>query len=340
MRKNPGARPARISSTSTKGASTAKPKAPRPGEATGADSHKNVRSELASAPHVLLSYQQDWVADPADVAVWRKSRRIGASWTDAARKTLIASSDVDAGGMDGLYIGYSEDMAREYIDDCAMWARAYSLVAGEVHETVFHDINAQGDTKEIKAFRIDFASGLKILALSSRPRSLRGKQGDVTIDEAAFHDDLAGLLKAALAMMIWGGRVRILSSHNGEDNPFNLLCKDIEAGKLPYSLHTTTFAQAIEAGLYERVKLVMGKRLKEKTREEWEAKVRAQYGEGAAEELDCIPSMGSGVYIPRPVVERCQRGPELCRVITWTKPPEWMFNDGGSTRPTTGFATC
>jgi phage FluMu gp28-like protein len=65
----------------------------------------------------------------------------------------------------------------------------------------------------------------------------------------------------------------------------------------------------------------MGKRLKEKTREEWEAKVRAQYGEGAAEELDCIPSMGGGVYIPRPVVERCQRGPELCRVITWSKPP-------------------
>ncbi len=284
-----------------------------------------------SAPHVLLSYQQKWVADPADVAVWEKSRRIGASWCDAGRKSLVASSDADAGGMDGLYIGYSEDMAREYIDDCAMWSRAYSFAAGEIQETVFEDTDEHGETKSIKAFRIDYASGFKVLALSSRPRSLRGKQGDVTIDEAAFHDDLAGLIKAAIAMLIWGGRVRILSSHNGEDSPFNQLVADIRAGKLPYSLHRTTFTEALDAGLYDRVKLVLGERLKEKTRGGWEAKVRAQYGAGAAEELDCIPAMGSGVYLPRTLVERAQekrpKGEELCRVIRLAKPPEWMLND-------------
>jgi len=311
------------------GGSLAKTKATRPGEVAGAIDTAAVREAIGAkkVPAVLLSFQQKWVADKADVAVWRKTRRCGASWTDASRKTLLAASETDAGGMDGLYIGYSEDMAREYIDDCAMWAKAYSLAAGEVAETVFDGGDEMGDKRHIKAFRIEFSSGYKILALSSRPRSLRGKQGDVTIDEAAFHDDLAGLLKAALAMMIWGGRVRILSSHNGEDNPFNVLCKEIEAGKVPYSLHTTTFAQALDDGLYERVKLVMGDRLKEKTREEWEAKVRGLYGEGAAEELDCIPSMGSGVYIPRTIVERCQRGPELCRVIRWTKPAEWMFSE-------------
>ncbi len=259
--------------------------------------------------------------------MWRKSRRIGASWCDAADSSLTAGADADAGGMDVLYIGYSEDMTREYLEDCAMWLRAFSLAAGEVSELVFHDIDEHGETKEIKAFRIDCASGFKIVGLSSRPRSLRGKQGKVTIDEAAFHDDFPGLMKAALAMMIWGGRIRVLSSHNGEDNAFNVMCRDIEAGKLPYSLHSTTFGQALDAGLFDRVKLVMGKRLKEKTREEWEAKVRAQYGEGAAEELDCIPSMGGGVYIARPIVERCQRGPELCRVIALAKPPEWMFNE-------------
>jgi phage FluMu gp28-like protein len=218
----------------------------------------------------------------------------------------------DAGGMDGLYIGYSEDMAREYIDDCAMWARAFARRRRGARDGVPRHRRAGRDA-EIKAFRIDFASGFKILALSSRPRIAARQAGRRDDRRGGVPRRSRGLLKAALAMMIWGGRVRILSSHNGEDNPFNLLCKDIEAGKLPYSLHTTDFAQALDAGLFERVKLVMGKRLKEKTREEWEAKVRAQYGEGAAEELDCIPSMGGGVYIPRPVVERCQRGPELCR---------------------------
>ena len=274
------------------------------------------------APEVLLKYQQDWVGDPADVAVWEKSRRIGASWCDAADSVLTASVE---GGMDALYIGYSEDMAREYLDDCAMWARSFNRAASAMQEVMFDDTTEAGDIRQIKAFRIDFASRFKVLALSSRPRSIRGKQGKVTIDEAAFHDDLAGLIKAAMAMLIWGGRVRILSSHNGEDNPFNLLVKDIRAGKLPYSLHHTTFGAALDAGLYDRVRLVMGKRLKQETRAEWEAAIRSQYGEGAAEELDCIPSMGTGVYIPRTLVERCQR-PGI-PVVRYAKPLEWMLDD-------------
>jgi phage FluMu gp28-like protein len=275
----------------------------------------------AAAPAVLLSYQQAWVADRADVAVWEKSRRIGASWCDASDSVLEASAE---GGQDVMYIGYSEDMTREYIDDCAMWARAFQRAAGAIEETLFEDVDADGDSRRIKAFRIEFASGFKILALSSRPRSIRGKQGKVTIDEAAFHDDLPGLIKAAMAMLIWGGRVRLLSSHNGEDNPFNLLVKDIRAGKLPYSLHRTTFTDALDAGLFARVQLILGARLKQQTRAEWEAAIRAQYGEGAAEELDCIPAMGSGVYLPRTLVEHCQS--DACVVIRWAKPPEWMLN--------------
>jgi len=283
-----------------------------------------VREAIASkaAPAVLLGYQQAWVADQADVSLWEKSRRIGASWCDASDSVLTASA---ADGMDALYIGYSEDMAREYIDDCGMWARSFHRAAGAMAEAMFDDTDAAGNIRSIKVFRIDFASGHKILALSSRPRSIRGKQGKVTIDEAAFHDDLPGLIKAAMAMMIWGGRVRILSSHNGEDNPFNLLLKDVRAGKLPYSIHATTFAQALEAGLYERVKLILGDRLKQKTRPEWEAAIRAQYGDDAAEELDCIPRQGSGVYIPRTLVERCQR--DGIPVVHYAKPLEWMLDD-------------
>lgn len=271
----------------------------------------------APARSPLLSYQKEWVADRADVALWEKSRRIGASWCDASDSVLTSSKQ---GGMDSLYIGYSEDMTREYIEDCAAWSRAFQLAAGDMHEVLYED-----EKNSIKAFRIDYDSGQKILGLSSRPRSIRGKQGKVTIDEAAFHDDLPGLIKAAMAMLIWGGRVRILSSHNGEDNPFNLLLKDVRAGKLPYSLHSTTFSQALDAGLYGRVTAMLGDRIKQKTREEWEAAIRAQYGEDAAEELDCIPRMGSGVYIPRTVVERCQR--EGIPVLRYKKPLEWTLND-------------
>lgn len=261
-----------------------------------------------TTPAVLLKYQQDWVADPADVAAWEKSRRIGASWCDASDSVLTAAPAENA--MDAMYIGYSEDMAREYIDDCAMWAQAFGYAAGLVGEVMFDETDETGEISHIKAFRIDFASGHKILALSSRPRSIRGKQGKVTIDEAAFHDDLPGLLKAAMAMLIWGGRVRILSSHNGDANPFNELVNDIRAGKLPYSLHRTTFDDALADGLYERVKLIQGDRLKEKSLTEWRAKIYAQYGDNAAEELDVIPSQGSGRYLTRIMIEAIMR-PEI-----------------------------
>jgi phage FluMu gp28-like protein len=251
-------------------------------------------------PAVLLGYQQRWVQETADVAVWEKSRRIGASWCDACDAVLTAAPAENA--MDALYIGYSEDMTREYIDDCAMWAKAFDYAAGSMNECIYED-----EGVAIKAFRIDFASGNKILALSSRPRSIRGKQGKVTIDEAAFHDDLPGLLKAALAMLIWGGKVRLLSSHNGDANPFNELVNDIRANKVPYALHRTTFDDALADGLYERVKLIQGERLKEQTQAEWRAKIYAQYGDNAAEELDVIPSAGSGRYLTRMMIEACMK---------------------------------
>ena len=73
------------------------------------------------------------------------------------------------------------------------------------------------------------------------------------IDEAAFHDDLAGLLKAALAFTMWGGCVRVISTHNGADSAFNELVNDIRAGRRPYSLHRITLEEAVAQGLYKKI---------------------------------------------------------------------------------------
>lgn len=278
--------------------------------------------QAAVAPPVLLGYQQKWVSDTSPVKVWRKSRRIGASWCDAAEKALYSASEA---GQDSLYIGYSEDMTREYIDACAMWATAYHLAASDVNEFVFEEADEDGKKNGIKAFRIDFASGHKILALSSRPRSIRGKQGKITIDEAAFHDDLPGLIKAAMAMLIWGGSVSIISSENGEDNPFRELVRDIEAGKLDYELHTTTFRDAVADGLYERVCLRLGKKWSRQDEQQWVQAIYAQYGSDASEELDCIPRMGSGVYLPRVLVERCLD--RSVPVLRFAQKPEFVLDD-------------
>jgi phage FluMu gp28-like protein len=247
-----------------------------------------------------LPYQQRWQTDPSPVKVWEKSRRIGASWGDAADSALLSARKH---GMDVWYIGYNKDMAREYIEDAARWARQFHRVAAEIEEVVL--ANEGKDGKDIFAFRIKFASGFKIVSLSSRPANLRGKQGKIVIDEAAFHDDLAGLLKAALAMLIWGGRVCVISTHNGDDNPFNELVTDIRAGKKNYSLHRETIDDALAEGLYQRICLTLGRDWNPEAEAAWREELFRFYGDDADEELLCIPASSAGAYLTRALIESC-----------------------------------
>ncbi len=250
-----------------------------------------------NSPYVFLPYQQAWAKDDSPVKVIEKSRRIGLSWGEAGDDALYAAS---ASGDDVWYIGYNKDMAEEFIDDCAFWAKEYNLVAGAVEEEVFKD-----EDKDILTFKIKFASGNKIVALSSRPSNLRGKQGRVVIDEAAFHDDLKELLKAAMALLIWGGQVRIISTHNGEANVFNELIKDIRAERKPYSLHRVTFDDALKQGFYKRICLKLGRQWSAEAETQWRQETIDFYGEDADEELFCVPSQGSGTYLTRALVEAC-----------------------------------
>lgn len=246
---------------------------------------------------VLLPYQIRWIEDDSPVKVAEKSRRVGLSWAEAADNTLYAARQ---DGGDVFYIGYNAEMARGFIDDCAFWARHYKLAAAALEQTVFND-----EDQDILAFRVNFASGKTITALSSRPRNLRGKQGQVVIDEAAFHDDFDGLLKAAMALLMWGGKVRIISTHFGDDNPFNALVKDVRAGRKPYSLHRITFKDALAEGLFKRICEVNGKQWSAEAEAQYETDMRANYGDDAEEELDCIPSRGSGMYFPAALLEKC-----------------------------------
>jgi phage gp29-like protein len=125
----------------------------------------------------------------------------------------------------------------------------------------------------------------------------------VIIDEAAFVDDLDELKKAAMALQMWGGCVRILSTHNGDDNSFNELVKDIRNGKVDYSLHHTTFDDAISQGLYERICLVQKKEWTLELQDEWRKEIIDSYGESADEELFCIPVRAGTRYFPSVLLE-------------------------------------
>jgi phage FluMu gp28-like protein len=264
-------------------------------------------AEQGDLPSVLIPYQARLLEATAahQFVVCEKSRRIGMTWGIGSDAVLTAGAQKSAGGMDVLYIGFNLDMAQEFIDVCAMWAKAFMPAAGAVEEFLFKEQTEDGAEKSINAFKIRFASGFDIVALTSKPRSLRGRQGFVIFDEAAFHDELDEMLKAAMALLMLDGKVLVISTHDGADNSFNRLIGDIRSGKRKGFVLRVTFDDAINDGWYEHMGLVLGWPQTSAAKAAKIADTMAFYGEDAEEELYCIPKKGSGAYISAAAVEAC-----------------------------------
>lgn len=248
----------------------------------------------------LLSYQQAWVADKTQVKLYTKSRRIGISWSEAADAALLAAK---ASGMNVTYICYDKDITRQFIKDCANWAKVYDLAASEIEESkeVFRDGDEE---KSILIFRLYFDSGFEVEAIAGTPRKLRGRKGRIIIDEAAFLDDLGATIEAALALLIWGGQVHLITTYNGVENAYYELEQDVLAGKLPYSRHFTTFRDAVAQGLYQRICLVTNQKWSPEAEAKFLKETYAFFGDRAKQELDCIPAKSGGRYFPTVLIEQ------------------------------------
>lgn len=265
------------------------------------------------ADGVLMKHQAEWCAVQADLKAASKGRRTGITFAEALDDTLIASSRKAAGGDNIYYIPDTKDKGMEFIGYCAHFARviaeAQSMGLSRIEEFLFEDQDEAGNTRMINAYRIRFSSGFAIVALSSRPANIRGLQGIVVIDEAAFHQNVQAVLDAATALLIWGGKIRIISTHNGRKNPFNQLCDDILKGRYgaDAKVYTATFDDAVRNGLYERVCMMRQWKPSVEAKKKWYTKIRASYGPRKAamrEELDGIPRDGGGKSIPGVWIDR------------------------------------
>ncbi len=251
----------------------------------------------AAAALTLLAYQKRVLHDRAKVLVVEKSRRIGITWSVGLLAVMTAAA---AEGCDVWYVNTNKDDTQEFIRECAEHTRVLHGVALSVEERVIVD-----EGEQLLTYTIRFTSGFRVTALSSRPRRLRGKKGLIIIDEFAFNDDADETLKAALPIIMWGGRVLIISTHNGVESRFNKLCEDTRAGRHSYSLHRITFDDAVRDGLYRRICDVSGQTWSAEGEAQWVAETRADFGDYASEELDCVPSRSGGTYIPRVMIEPC-----------------------------------
>lgn len=267
---------------------------------------------------LLLPYQQRWYADRSALRVCEKSRRIGITWSEAARQVMRSARARHAGGTDCYYVSTSHRLGREYIEECAEWARALNAAATHFGTHIVRDFGRDVLTHEIR-----FASGFSVRAITSNPAAFRGLGGSVCIDEAAHHPNLAELLKAAAAVGDWGGDLSIISTHNGKDNPFALLCEEIRAKKRSGSLHRVSIHDAVAEGLFKRQCQVRGVPWSEEAERLWIADKLATWG--AAEEYEVVPSSSGSAYIRRDLIEECSHRVPIIRLEL---PPEHMRGAG------------
>ena len=249
---------------------------------------------------IFLPYQKEWLEDRSDLKIIEKNRRCGISWTDSADSVLDAAPA--QAWTNTYYMSFNKDNCRQYIEDAGEWAKKLGFAASEIIES--EEPLLDDEDKSITTYRITFASGAEIMGLPGVSRSLRSKQGNVVIDEAAFFDDLESVLQAAKALVMWGGRIRVISTHNGDDNPFNILIKNIRSGKeKEWSLHRITFREAMAQGLYKRICLKQGRKWTPEADKEFMDKMYRIYGDNPDEELDVIPRASGDRYFGRGLLD-------------------------------------
>ncbi len=281
------------------------------------------------AEGVLMAHQAEWIADESLLKGCAKGRRTGITFAEALDATLIAAAKRSAGGQNYFYIPDSKPKGREFIGYAAHFAKTVAKELLTIEDGIFFDQRDDGSTSAISSYIVRFSSGFRIEALSSRPENIRGLQGVVCIDEAAFHRDVRAVIDAVAALLIWGGKVRVISSHNGVNSPFNELMKEAQAGKNGFNFHTFSFRDAVENGLYKRVCLIKGDEWTIEKQQAWEAEIRSAYGTRTAkmrQELDAIPAEAEGSALTRVLIESCMSR-DLPAVVRWDRPDDFKNLD-------------
>lgn len=202
----------------------------------------------------FLPYQIRWLKDKALIKIWEKSRRIGATYTQAYEDVFdIVTRYEYTPGRPVTRVYFSskdEDAGKEYIEYCMKYAKVFNAIAKDLGECIIEE----DDKSKVKARILEFANGGRIISLTSAPTAFNSKGGKIVWDEAALHKDQRSMWSGAQpAAVVWGYPIRLLSTHKGKSTLFYKFIKNTKAGKTGWSIHRVTIKDAVGEGLYDKV---------------------------------------------------------------------------------------
>lgn len=267
-----------------------------------------ITTPKTSTGRVLMPYQERWRADDSDLKIWEKSRRIGATFTEA--NDVAFSRLSGRRNEDYWFSSADESAAYEFADYVRYWMGVAGQVAAGVDR---EDVEDDGPTGKATAFVVKFPNGKRMTAMTSNPRRFRSKGGDVGLDEFAYHDSPAAMYEAAEPCTMWGGRLRILSTHNGEGSEFHRFCEmgqrfiagAAHRDDIPWSVHRVTLPEAVEQGLVEMINATRGTAY---TREQFLAdrRKRCRSEDHWNQEYLAIPSVDTTAWLTYDLIRGCE----------------------------------
>lgn len=233
----------------------------------------------------FLPYQWDWIRDDSLLSIGEKGRRVGLSEAQSYRSHFNCM----ANKLDTYYSTYNLPAAKNFIRKCAKWARAFNQLSMLMYRQKIID------ESKITAYRIEYLNGRFIEAISSNPNNFRDKEKcEIVKDEAAFDPHLDETLEAVKALGMWGYPLKILSTHYGDQNPFNKLVQKVKADPSLGRVHYVSFDTAVAQGLYKKICEVTGKIWTPEAEREYVDYWYRYYGESAAQELGAVPRKYGG----------------------------------------------
>lgn len=234
---------------------------------------------------LFLPYQKRWVKDSSKTSIYKKSRRIGITWSESYRAVIECLTSTH----DYNFVSANLKTSIEFVSYCKTWAKV-------VNEAAEEDVIDLSDTTTTE---LRFPQGNKVIALSANPGALRGRSGTVVLDEIAFHENPEEMYMAAQPVCLWGGYLRLISSVSTPDSWFCRQIERVEQRELPWSLHSTTIIDAVNEGLAAKIPGEHQKLLPdiEKCNSLFLQNLKAEVGSDAAwsQEYLCEPASHSSI---------------------------------------------